>query len=57
VVHQQGNNSIGRITTLGMVTSYTSKDISHPSGIAAGPDGTLWFASSGNNSIWQITAH
>src|SRR5260370_4327631 len=34
----QGNNSIGRITTAGAVTNYTDPSISKPYGIAAGPD-------------------
>ena len=38
-----GNSSIGRITTDGTVTNYTDPGISARSGIAAGPDGALWF--------------
>ena len=41
-----GNSSIGRITTAGTVTNYTGPGISHPIGIAAGPDGALWFTNS-----------
>ena len=48
-------NSIGRITTAGVVTNYTGTGISNPSGITAGPDGALWFTNSGNNSIGRIT--
>jgi virginiamycin B lyase len=35
--------SIGRITTSGVVTNYTDPSILEPQGIAAGPDGALWF--------------
>ena len=38
-----GSNSIGRITTPGVVTDYTGPDISAPQVITAGPDGALWF--------------
>ena len=97
VVHQPGYNSIGRITTTGVVTNYTGTGISAPSGsrpdrtapcgsptdqrldradhhqrdvvtnytgrrhrsspigIAAGPDGALWFTNDGNDSIGRIT--
>jgi streptogramin lyase len=51
----QNNNSIGRITTAGVVTNYTGAGISGPTGIAAGPDGALWFTNNGNNSIGRIT--
>ena len=54
VVHQLGNNSIGRITTTGTVTNYTGTGISSPYGIAAGPDGAMWFTNNGN-SIGRIT--
>ena len=49
------NNSIGRITTAGVVTNYTGTGISAPEGIAAGPDGALWFTNWGNGSIGRIT--
>jgi virginiamycin B lyase len=35
--------SIGRITTSGVVTNYTSQQLSQPDVITAGPDGALWF--------------
>jgi virginiamycin B lyase len=50
-----GLNSIGRITTSGVVTSYTGTGIDKPNGIAAGPDGALWFTNPTNNSIGRIT--
>jgi virginiamycin B lyase len=50
-----GNNTIGRITSTGKVTTYTAPGINTPQGITAGPDRALWFTSSGNNSIGRIT--
>jgi streptogramin lyase len=50
-----GNNSIGRITTAGVVTNYTGPGIDAPWGITGGPDGALWFTNHGNNSIGRIT--
>ncbi|HEX4061006.1 MAG TPA: hypothetical protein VHY58_08285 [Streptosporangiaceae bacterium] len=52
----RGNNSIGRITTTGKITSYTAASISELSGITAGPDGALWFTNDVNNAIGRITA-
>ena len=55
------NNSIGRITPAGVVSSFTDPSISGPYGIAAGPDGNLWFTNSGvgpyslGGSIGRIT--
>ena len=43
------NDSIGRITTTGVVTNYTDPGISSSVGITAGPDGALWITS-GNGS-------
>ena len=37
------NNSIGRITTAGVVTNYTGPASSRRTDITAGPDGALWF--------------
>ncbi len=50
-----GNNSIGRITTSGAITSYTDPTIESPVGITTGPDGALWFTNAGNDSIGRIT--
>jgi streptogramin lyase len=47
----QGNNSIGRITTSGVISNYTASGINSPSRITAGPDGALWFTNEGGNSI------
>jgi hypothetical protein len=54
------NDSIGRITTAGVVTDYTETSgpgmgISDPTAITAGPDGAMWFTNEANNSIGQIT--
>ena len=49
------SNSIGRITTSGVVTNYTGSGISSPEGITSGPDGALWFTNDGNGSIGRIT--
>jgi virginiamycin B lyase len=40
---------------VGTVTIYTNTGINDPIGIAAGPDGALWFTNHGNNSIGRIT--
>jgi IPT/TIG domain len=54
------DDSIGRITTTGTVTSYTlGSGIFDPEGITAGPDGALWFTNyidaDVGNSIGLIT--
>src|SRR5487761_1789928 len=49
------NNTIGRITTSGTITSYTGPGISEPYGITAGPDGALWFTNYLGDSIGRIT--
>ena len=51
----QGNDSIGRITTSGAVTTYTDTSLNHPRNIIAGPDGALWFVNQGDNTIGRIT--
>ncbi|MGD0379803.1 MAG: hypothetical protein ABSC30_07445 [Acidimicrobiales bacterium] len=43
-----GSASIGRITTSGVVTSYTDPSITSPGAITSGPDGALWFTNGGN---------
>jgi len=49
------NNSIGRISTSGVVTNYVSTAIDQPFEIAAGADGALWFTNSGGDTIGRIT--
>src|SRR5262245_25955185 len=39
----------------GPITVYSGVGISSPAGIAAGPDGAMWFTNEGNNSIGRIT--
>ena len=43
-------NSIGRISTSGVVSNYTDPSISEPTGITAGPDGALWFTNFGGGN-------
>jgi streptogramin lyase len=47
-------NSIGRITTAGVVTNFTDPNIDNPNSITTGPDGSLWFTN-GDKSIGRIT--
>ena len=48
-------NAIGRITVKGVISRYTSRLISRPVSMAAGPDGALWFINTGSNTIGRIT--
>jgi hypothetical protein len=49
-----GNNSIGRVTTAGVVT-YVARSISRfPDGITKGPDGALWFTTE-DGALGRIT--
>ncbi len=50
-----GNDSVGRVTTTGMITNYADPSVAKPTAIAAGSDGALWFTNSGNSSIGRIT--
>ena len=50
-----GGNTIGRITTSGVVSAFTGPGIASPVDIVDGPDGALWFTNEGNNSIGRIT--
>ena len=46
----------GRITTAGVVTSYTvPTSSSQPWGITAGPDGALWFTENNANEVGRLT--
>ena len=46
--------SVGRITTSGTVTLYSSPGIYVPYDITAGPDGAMWFVNSANDSIGRV---
>jgi virginiamycin B lyase len=50
------NNSIGRITTSGLVRNYTAATVDGPFDIAGGPDSALWFTNRAGNSIGRITS-
>jgi streptogramin lyase len=50
-----GDDSIGRISTGGKVTHYSDPSIRDPWGIASGPDGAMWFINTGSDSIGRIT--
>ena len=53
---ESGVNRIGRITTAGTITEFTTPTAdSNPLGIAAGADGNLWFTETGSNAIGRIT--
>ena len=57
VVHRGSGNKIGRITTAGVITEFTVPTAnSCPLGIAAGPDGALWFAEQNANKIGRVAA-
>jgi hypothetical protein len=51
---QPGTDSIGRITMAGEVTEYPSSAGSSPQGIAAGPDGAIWFTEYGSSRIGRM---
>ena len=55
MVHQHGNNSIGRITTERRGHQLHRPRHQRPEGIAVGPDGALWFTNYVSNSIGRIT--
>jgi virginiamycin B lyase len=47
--------SIGRMTTAGVLTTFTDPSISAPQQITVGPDGALWFTNFNGGSIGRIT--
>ena len=47
--------SIGRVTTAGVVTTYTDPSINRPQQITVGSDGALWFTNFNSNTIGRIT--
>jgi virginiamycin B lyase len=53
---QRNSNTVGRMTTAGVVTTYPIPTLdSGPNQIALGPDGNLWFTEGGGNNIGTIT--
>jgi virginiamycin B lyase len=50
-----GGNSVGRITTSGVVTQFEVAPSAHLTGITSGSDGNLWFMDTDNFKIGQIT--
>ena len=52
-----GNSSIGRISTAGTVTNYTDPTIRGPLGITAGPDGALWFTNGTANGAVPLLSN
>jgi hypothetical protein len=48
------DNLVARVTTTGGFSSFFDPGINQPYGIAAGPDGSMWVANYGNNSISRI---
>src|ERR1700722_9366506 len=41
--------------TVGQVSNFPGGGTSAPYGVTAGPNGSLWFANSGNNSIGEVS--
>ncbi len=53
---QRNSNTVGRMTTAGVVTEYAIPTVdSGPNQITLGPDGALWFTESAGNNIGRIT--
>jgi virginiamycin B lyase len=50
----QYSGSIGRLTTSGQVTVYTSPGLYVPYAITTGSDGAMWFVSRGNGAIGRL---
>ncbi|MGO9877608.1 MAG: putative Ig domain-containing protein [Acidimicrobiia bacterium] len=48
-------DSIGRITTAGVISHFNDVTMNFPKDIAAGSDGALWFTNEFGNSIGRIT--
>ena len=59
MVHQLDTHSVGRITTAGMISSYTPPNgpnaLGKPTGMALGGDGAMWFTSPETFSIGRVT--
>ncbi len=46
--------SIGRITTSGVISTYTDPSIKAPQDITTGPDGALWFVDPGASTLGRV---
>jgi streptogramin lyase len=54
--NEQDGNTIGKITTAGVITEYVIPTAnSHPIAITPGPDGNLWFTEFDGHKIGRIT--
>jgi virginiamycin B lyase len=54
----KGGDSVGRISTSGVVTQYPIPFAANPGPLTAGPDGAIWFAGAdffGGNAIGRVT--
>jgi streptogramin lyase len=49
-------DAVGRITTDGVVTSFTDPSIHGPNAITAGPNGSLWFVNGATATLGRIQA-
>jgi hypothetical protein len=54
-VAEVGAGKIGRPTQAGALTLYGNSALRYPSGLTVGPDGAIWFAGGGDNSIDRIS--
>jgi virginiamycin B lyase len=50
----QGNNTLARITTAGVVTEFGLNTNVTPQDVALGPDNNLWIAENGTNNIARV---
>jgi streptogramin lyase len=50
-----GQDKVGKVTTAGIVTTYSLRAGTGPLGITAGPDGNMWFTEYGIGRIARIT--
>jgi streptogramin lyase len=50
-----GNNTIGRVSTAGVVDTFGHGTVSGPAGITVGPGSNLWFTNSTSDSIGRST--
>jgi streptogramin lyase len=54
---ENGKNRIGRVAADGTITEFSGGTHDHPTGIAAGPDGNVWYVAAGKGgAVARITA-